>query len=706
MKESMSSIDIRAICTELNHLIGARVKKCYQPHYEQIVLRMNPRGADNFDLVLVRGQRIYTSQRERPMPMNPGQFAMLLRKNLANARLEAIEQLGFDRVARLTFDGKHGIIHLYVEMFRDGNLILCQEDGMIIQPLTHATYADRTLKKGHIYAPPPASKDPHELTVKDLSQILTNSEKNLVATLGAKEVLGGSLAKAVIADCEFDSKAKPQDVAAVPIHQSLEKILNSTEDGGFAHLKSTTELDLSIPSADRDTFIEKNCTAVWPIKMPIGVTESVFRFDTFSAAIDAWKGGLDSAALARREEELLDIAAPGRGHSTTVERLERRLAQQEKAISGFDSKGEGQQSLGHEIQNEWVHVDNLLNQVNQAIAEQGFTAVGKMVKSIEWISSINAAKRSIEAFLPDENGTPGTKVTLYLDDSVHQNASRYFTIGRKQKNKISGGEAALEETRAALASARKKQAKKEASGQLARIKRSRRLWFENHRWSILPGGHLMIGGKDVKGNDAIVKKHLKMGDRYLHADIHGAPSCALKSSTGFVVDERPPAHIPKGVPAFRLVDKIDSELDDEKTLQAATLALAWSRSWNAGGAHGTVFWVKPGQVSKQAESGESLGRGAFVVRGERTWYKDIDLKLGIGLVAINGIPLILASTVEQIRTLCSRHAIISPGRMKKETFANSIWHATGISTDDILGIIPGDVELIEDHGLIKTRDEK
>ena len=44
--------------------------------------------------------------------------------------------------------------------------------------------------------------------------------------------------------------------------------------------------------------------------------------------------------------------------------------------------------------------------------------------------------------------------------------------------------------------------------------------------------------------------------------------------------------------------------------------------------------------------------------------------------------------------------------MKKETFANSIWNATGISTDDILGIIPGDVELIEDHGLIKARNEK
>jgi hypothetical protein len=44
--------------------------------------------------------------------------------------------------------------------------------------------------------------------------------------------------------------------------------------------------------------------------------------------------------------------------------------------------------------------------------------------------------------------------------------------------------------------------------------------------------------------------------------------------------------------------------------------------------------------------------------------------------------------------------------MKKETFANSIWHATGVSTDDILGIIPGNVELLEDHGLIKQEDEK
>ena len=220
---------------------------------------------------------------------------------------------------------------------------------------------------------------------------------------------------------------------------------------------------------------------------------------------------------------------------------------------------------------------------------------------------------------------------------------------------------------------------------------------------MLPSGHLMIGGRDAKGNDAIVKKHLSLGDRYLHADLHGAPSCSLRNNQGFTIDEQPPAHIGADMPAFRLVDKIEAELDDEITEVAATMALAWSRAWNGGGAHGTVYWVKPGQVSKSAETGEYVGKGAFVIRGQRTWYKDIDLRLGIGLVAINGIPLIMASPAQYIAEICSRYMIITPGIEKKENIANRIYKSTGISVDDILPILPGNCEIIEDVGLIKFK---
>ena len=84
----------------------------------------------------------------------------------------------------------------------------------------------------------------------------------------------------------------------------------------------------------------------------------------------------------------------------------------------------------------------------------------------------------------------------------------------------------------------------------------------------------MVGGRDAKGNDSIVKKHLSLGDRYLHADMHGAPSCSLRNNQGFIVDTQPPAHIGEDMPAFRLVDKIEADIDDVVTEIAATMALS------------------------------------------------------------------------------------------------------------------------------------
>ena len=42
---------------------------------------------------------------------------------------------------------------LVIELFRDGNILLLDDEGVIIQPLTHAKYASRTLKKGVRYSP-------------------------------------------------------------------------------------------------------------------------------------------------------------------------------------------------------------------------------------------------------------------------------------------------------------------------------------------------------------------------------------------------------------------------------------------------------------------------------------------------------------------------------------------------------------------------
>ena len=687
MKEAMSGIDLRAIASELQSLVGSHCKKSYQPHYEQIVLRLRAKGGGNTDLVLVRGKRIYTSIRDRPMPQNPAPFAMSLRKMLGNARLLSVEQIGFDRILKFTFESGHGVYHLYVEVFRDGNIILTDDQDIIIQPLTHASYADRTLKKGIEYQPPPAVVDPVNINKEDFEKILTESDRSLGRTLGGLVNLGGDVANAVCKKAGIEPDCEPKDVDAHAVYTALNEMLNADWKGYL--------------------FLEDDeIKEAWPIVLATKENSKRTDFDSLSEAVDAWMGPYDASALSRREAEALDVASPGRGYSTDIERLERRLNQQEKALEGFGTKVEKMQDLGHQIQNNWTHVEQLLAQMNEAVNTQGWEAVKKLIKNIEWIQSLDIPDRSFAAYLPNEDGTIGTQVTLYVDDSVHQNAQRYFEKGRKQKDKSSGAIQALEDTKIELGRARKKEAKREASGQVAKVKRAKRLWFENHRWTMLPGGHLMVGGRDAKGNDSIVKKHLSLGDRYLHADLHGAPSCSLRNNLGFAIDEHPPAHISDDMPAFRLVDKIDSELDESITEKAAVMALSWSRAWNGGGAHGTVYWVKPGQVSKRAESGEYIGKGAFVIRGQRTWYKDIELNLGVGLIAINGIPLLMASTPELIAEKCSRYLIIKPGREKKEALANRIYRATGISVDDILPVLPGNAEVIEDNGLIKIQKKE
>ncbi|MEC9090002.1 MAG: hypothetical protein VYC11_01400, partial [Candidatus Thermoplasmatota archaeon] len=107
-----------------------------------------------------------------------------------------------------------------------------------------------------------------------------------------------------------------------------------------------------------------------------------------------------------------------------------------------------------------------------------------------------------------------------------------------------------------------------------------------------------------------------------------------------------------------------------------------------------------GQVSKTTESGESLGRGGFVVRGTRHWYKDIEMNLTLGMIAINGIPLPLIGTHDVVSSICQRWVKLAPGNQKKELVATRISKATGLLQDDVLSALPpGTISIGEDLGI-------
>ena len=426
---------------------------------------------------------------------------------------------------------------------------------------------------------------------------------------------------------------------------------------------------------------------------------------SLSMAYDAVFGSHDAAAFIRREEELL--VDSGEDEGAKQAKLDRRAAQQRAAIHRFHERAAITQELGKAIQNDWEHVDSLLTQFNEAVDSNGWEGVMDRIHDVPWIDNADPARQTIVAYLPDEDGEPGASITLEVSKTVHQNAQRYFEEGRSQKSKAKGAQAALAGTEEAREKAEKRAAKDAAAGRLRAKKRSKRFWFEKHRWAMLSGGHLLVGGRDAKGNDIVVRKHLSSNDLYFHADLHGAPSCSLKLKDGLSPNQNPSEAIPEGVASLQIVQNLADGTEDARELseslhsEAAQVSVCWSRAWGSGGAAAVAFHARPSQVSKTTESGESLGRGSFVVRGQRNWHRDLPLELAVGMAVVNGVPMPVSGTPAAISEHCQRWARITPGREKKENVANRIAKATGLAQDDLLSCLPPGNCSVEDHSLIQ-----
>ena len=713
MREQSSSFDVARIVRELSEMVGARARKVYQPHYEQVVVRLNRKGLPSTDLVIVRGRRVYTSQRDRPMPSKPSQFAMVLRKHMNNSRLISVEQYGFDRVIELTFEHGGGRLRLIIELFRDGNVLLLDDNGVIIQPLTHAKYASRSLKRGVAYSPPPETVDPRNMDRSALDSLLDGSQHDLIRTLAARANFGriyGSTACS-IAGLEEKVDANSLDSGQRDaLEGAIQSMLVELSEGDGAMMwmvdsDAKQAWEATDNEADRDAA-SSGITEIAPIDLSYTDRSMAVGVASLSLAYDAVFGSHDAAAFIRREEDRLVESGEDEGEKQA--KLDRRAAQQSAAIDRFHERAAITQELGKAIQDNWEHVDSLLAQFNDAVASDGWQGVTDKIYDVPWIDSADPAKQTIVAYLPDEEGEPGASITLEVSKTVHQNAQRYFEEASTQKSKAKGAKAALAGTKQAREKAEKRAAKDAAAGRLRSRQRSKRFWFEKHRWAMLSGGHLLIGGKDAKGNDIVVRKHLSSNDLYFHADLHGAPSCSLKLKDGLAPNQNPSEAIPAGVAALQIVQNLAEGVEDARELpeslhsEAAQIAVCWSRAWGSGGAAATAFHARPSQVSKTTETGESLGRGSFVVRGQRNWHRDLPLELAIGMAVVNGVPMPVSGTPATISENFERWGKVIPGREKKENIANRISKATGLAQDDLLSCLPPGNCSLEDHGLIQS----
>ena len=548
---------------------------------------------------------------------------------------------------------------------------------------------------------------------------LEKSDKELARTLAAKANLGNRYANALCVSAELDPNAPAIDIAKnkqaihsifISLKQTLEELsAEGSLQKSWLWMKHLNSEEMPIPELsknstlkERDDFFDKFVVEATPVRNIIeeeGLT--YIEFGKLWEAIDAWKGDFDCSAHQRSEQEKMEKGTDGRPFELERDKLKRRLATQKKSVEKFSEDISEFQIMAEKITENWGFLDDLIAQVSSFVNSEGWGKLKPRIKEIIWIKSFNAAEQTIKVVLPNNEGeTSDILVDISISESVHQNAQRYYKKARKIKEKFEGAKSAILETEGILSREIKKKEKSDAKGKVVSVKRQKKLWFEKYKWTIVDNMRFLIGGKDAKSNDTLVKKHLKTNDLYFHADLHGAPSCVLKFSSGLVEDSFPPEHLPDGIPAYRLSDSVSNDNHGDVAIkQSAQMALIWSRGWNGGGGAGTAFWAKPSQVSKTAETGEYLTKGAFIVRGKRNWIKDLEMKVCIGLICINGVPFLIGGTSETISSICERWAEVIPSTSKKDKLANKIAKLTGIPTDDILSVLPGNCEISTNHGL-------
>ncbi|NWH79481.1 NEMF factor, partial [Piaya cayana] len=130
--------------------------------------------------------------------------------------------------------------------------------------------------------------------------------------------------------------------------------------------------------------------------------------------------------------------------------------------------------------------------------------------------------------------------------------------------------------------------------------------FEKFLWFISSENYLVIAGRDQQQNELIVKRYLKPGDVYVHADLHGATSCVIKNPSGEPIPPR-------------------------TLTEAGTMALCYSAAWDARVVT-SAWWVSHNQVSKTAPTGEYLTTGSFMIRGKKNFLPPSYLMMGFSFL--------------------------------------------------------------------------
>ncbi|XP_048456043.1 ribosome quality control complex subunit NEMF-like [Rhincodon typus] len=643
MKSRFNTIDIRAIVSELQSFVGMRVNNVYDVDNKTYLIRLQKieMGWDICDFSAVDGSGGEVNRiDEGAESKGTGVLMILVDISLLNADW---------------YKGQTSAFFVSYHLIEAGNIILTDNEYTILNLLRFRTDEVQDVKFAvRERYPVDNAKGPEPpLSLERLNEVLANTPKGeqIKKVLNPHLSCGATLIEHCLMKFGFSSNAKIDEdfdlskdgvklLAALHSAEEFMEMTTNFKGQGYIIQKQDRK-----PSLDPDKPPEELLTyeEFHPFLYEQHTNYSCIVFDSFDKAVDEFYSKL--------EGQKIDLKALQQ-EKQALKKLENVRKDHEKRLDALQANQEYDKLKGELIEMNLNVVDKAIEVIRSALANQiDWTEIGSIVKEAQEqedpvACSIKELKLNtnhitmllknpyvtddedqddvdLDEDVQNEQAKAKKKkdkkkqqkkilqknrpvlVDVDLNLSAYANAKKYYDhkrhAAKKEKKTVEAAEKALKS-----AEKKTKRTLKEVQTVITIQKARKVYWFEKFLWFISSENYLVIAGRDQQQNELIVKRYLKSGDIYVHADLHGATSCVIKN--------------PKGEP-----------IPPRTLTEAGTMAVCYSAAWEAR-VITSAWWVYHNQVSKTAPTGEYLTTGSFMIRGKKNYLPPSYLMMGFGFL--------------------------------------------------------------------------
>lgn len=604
MKLGLTSLDLLVIVKELNSaLISARIENVYQLEDGSFLIRLHTRSGQA-NIIVELGRRLNITNFKYPIPEKPSPPAASLRRYLSSARIESFGQVDFDRILYMDVSRGEEKLRVYFEFFGDGNAVVADQSGRIKYALSYKEMKDRTIKYGIEYMPPPQRG--HDIHSSVVIEEIRSQRFNLARSLTRVFNLPSEVVEEALLRSSLDPNSPSAEVGPEAVEAFLQSARSIVEEVKTGRLRPNIAMK------------EGKGVSVQPIDFQ-SLNYEKRHLDSFNDAVDEYFASISTEKIETKRRSPAEEA---------LRDLEAVLSRQKSHVKELEDQRTRQNEMGKAVMSNLHALQSLIDQVVRSRrAGADWESIMRSVSDMK-VGKIDPSKGLLTVVINDQ------EIQIDFKVSATKNAESYFAKSKEASKKLEGLHDAILETEKKIEKLKKGMIEISAPIILKIMKKE---WYERFRWTFSSQNFLIVGGKDATQNEVIAKKHMAPGDIFAHSDAPGGSVVIIKSEG-------------RAVP-------------EETAYEAVSLAVAYSRAWRAGLGGADGYWVRADQVTKTPPAGEYLGKGAFMIYGERNYVRNVPLVMPLGIqISGDAFKVVMGSEAFVRRTAVS-YVKLTPGTL-------------------------------------------